>query len=92
MQSGFLKAVVKSLKIIPLMGKSITSRMHFLMSFSFMVCVFFCDVPRGTFCYLPNKTSNTFISLGDMPGMRLACPMVFGLILFNFCLASVEID
>ena len=42
--------------------------------------------------YRPNSTSNMFTSLGEMPGIRLACPMVSGSIRVSFWRASVERD
>ena len=50
-------------------------------------------VSRGTYLlYLPESTNNTFISLGDTPGIRLAWAIVSGLIFTSFCLASVDRD
>lgn len=40
--------------------------------------------------YLPMRTSNTLMSLGLTPGMRLACASVSGCIRSNFCRHSVE--
>ena len=40
--------------------------------------------------YLPKSTNNMFTSLGEMPGMRAACPMVSGSMRVSFCRASVE--
>ena len=42
--------------------------------------------------YLPRSTSRMFISLGEMPGIRLACAIVSGSIFVSFCLASVDKD
>lgn len=42
--------------------------------------------------YLPSKTSRTEISLGDTPGILLACAIVSGLMDVSFCLASVDND
>ncbi len=42
--------------------------------------------------YLPRKTNNTEISLGETPDILDACEMVTGLILDNFCFASIDID
>ena len=42
--------------------------------------------------YLPINTSRTFISLGDIPGIRLACARVSGSIFLSFWRASVERD
>lgn len=36
--------------------------------------------------------NNTEISLGETPLIREACAIVRGRILFNFCLASIEMD
>ena len=40
--------------------------------------------------YRPISTSITLMSLGEMPGMRLACAIVSGSIVSSFCRASVE--
>lgn len=48
--------------------------------------VLFYYVPRGTMQinYLPIITSKMFTSLGDTPGIRLACAMVSGSVLMSF--------
>lgn len=38
----------------------------------------------------PMSTSITLMSLGDTPGMRLACASVTGSMLCSFCRASVD--
>ena len=38
------------------------------------------------------RTNKTLMSFGLTPGIRLASPIVFGLILVSFCLASVDND
>ena len=45
-----------------------------------------------TFPHLCIKTSRTLMSLGDTPGMRLACARVSGFMAVSFCLPSVEIS
>lgn len=42
--------------------------------------------------YLPNKIKSTLISLGDTPGILLACAKVSGSIFSSFCRPSVEIS
>ena len=53
-------------------------------------------VPRETFLphkhHLPTKTISVFMSLGETPEIRDACPIVFGKCFFNFCFASVDKD
>ena len=44
------------------------------------------------FPHLCIKTSRTLMSLGDTPGMRLACARVSGFMAVSFCLPSVEIS
>ena len=41
--------------------------------------------------YLPMSTSMALMSLGETPGMRLACASVSGSIRCSFCRASIEI-
>ena len=42
--------------------------------------------------YLPIRMRRTLMSLGDTPGIRLACARVSGSIRISFCLPSVEIS
>ena len=67
----------------------------------FLVELFFTTalhfVPRETFFFstrvhLPTNTIRAFISLGETPEIREACPIVFGKCFFNFCFASVDRD
>ena len=55
--------------------------------------LFLCRYGRRSLAfYRPKSTRSTLISLGDTPGMRLACAKVSGFIADNFCLPSVEIS
>ncbi len=52
---------------------------------------------EGSFCSTwnnqrPKRTSNTFTSAGDTPGMRDACPIVAGRMRVSFCRASMVSD
>lgn len=50
-------------------------------------------VSRGTIgLYLPKSTKSTEMSLGETPGILLACAIVSGLIAVSFSLASVDND
>lgn len=51
-----------------------------------LMSLFFCGV------YLEKYTNRMFMSDGDTPGIRDACPRVFGFIFESFCLASIVID
>ena len=48
------------------------------------------QLPTTNFTYLPIITSNIFTSLGEIPGILLACPIVSGSIRASFCRASVD--
>ena len=47
--------------------------------------------PLTTKFHLPMSTSMALMSLGDTPGMRLACASVSGLMRSSFCRASMDI-
>lgn len=42
--------------------------------------------------YRPNRIKSTLMSLGDTPGILLACAKVSGSIFLSFCRPSVEIS
>ena len=45
---------------------------------------------KHTLFHRPSRTSRTLMSLGEIPGMRLAWANVSGSIFISFCRASVE--
>ncbi len=90
-----------------LLGKA-GNRCNIIVAFNIQVieyqCVIHIAVSRETLLFLykcgrlslvfyrPKSTRSTLMSLGDTPGMRLACAKVSGFIADNFCLPSVEIS
>ena len=57
-------------------------------------CIHVSSVSRGTIPppHLPSRTNRMLMSLGDIPGMRLAPAIVSGSIRVSFCRASVDRD